>query len=164
MSRANDAAETYMVVVQAAFEDLFKAAQELFDVTEGAYVKPPRPRLIKIAPGLSWPYHNDVFGNDHYEFRQVFDDPVKPRHRQVFSLKEDQHRRDLTFLVLHRYQLRPRGIHGALRRLQAAREWCQHRASGAERHMDEIFRQQARWDRLLVREHHLLELGGRLPS
>src|SRR4051812_15481819 len=105
MNRAYEASATYEIVLLTAFEDLAKAAQELFDVTEGAYVKPPRPRLIKIAPGMSWPYHNTVCGNDHYEFRKVFDDPDRPRHQQVFSLKEEQHRRDLTFLVLHRYQL-----------------------------------------------------------
>lgn len=152
-TQLDEAWEAYYDVVNNACVGLGSAAQVL-NRAHQHIVRPPRPRVLTICGELLWPL---VRSDDPEADFQVL---AHSRRYYVFNLVGEQECRRAAEYILTNCVFRPRLIHRALRRLQVAREWCLYRAAGAEREIDEIMRQQAAWHAQLMREYHLLQLGG----
>ncbi len=120
-------------LVAAALEELRKAAESIGDLSPG--VPMPRVRVFEFAPGLVWPGETPQEGHYWYLYSRLGDRKVLGS--GGFKVWAD----DLTEMILKRAGGQPRKVLRALRRIQAATEWCRRRAEGRRRAAQEVLRQ-----------------------
>lgn len=145
--------EAYYAVLFDACVGLGAAARALNRTDRPLVVRPPRPRWLFVSHNYVWPARGDGY-------TAWFEHVGHVHQRHYFHVAAEADCRRAANCILDDCILRPRRVLRALRRLQAAREWCECRAAGAAREIEEILRQQGVWHSQIMREYHLLQLGG----
>src|SRR5947209_10769101 len=128
-----EAAAAYYDVLLNACRGLGRAAEAL-EVADRGVVRPPRPRFLQVCPGMTWPYFvkaNAYHGEKaHYGALDRRAWPEAPLAADILDLHRDRDCQEAADYVIEACKMRPKLVYRALRRLQAARDWCDARAAG----------------------------------
>ncbi len=117
-------------LISSALGELRKAAESMTEELS-PHVPLPRVRTFEFAPGIVWPGESPGEGNQGwYKYARVNGYQV--------SLG------DVAEKITKKTGGQPRKVLRALRRIEAATEWCRRRAEGRRRAAQEILRQQSR--------------------
>ncbi len=140
----------YEKLIQAAVQELLSEATRMVQQTSPA-TPLPRPKTFELAPGILWPAPPT---EGPYWYQKV----VLHNHnsQQVESIGWHIH------TIIKRCGGQPQKILRALRRIQAATNWCRRRTEGRQRAAQEILRQQKRAAHILEAEIVLAVETGKL--
>jgi len=120
--------EQYKKLLNAALSDLDRAQGQMNKDTVPR-TPIPRPRIFQITPRVRWPYIRSDGG---------------VQWSLCMSRKYPLHLQKTLDNILNDCHYQPRAFLRALRRIQAATEWCRARTDGRRRMAEEILRQQAK--------------------
>lgn len=130
--------ERYKKLIESALAALNRAVDQLKQNTVPSTAM-PRPRVFRITRNVVWPQVHDTGTGPYWKVLYFeFEESRKGR-----SIEWEHIRREAAELIARSCGYQPRKILAALRRLQAAADWCYARAEGRKRAAEEILRQQA---------------------
>lgn len=138
MDKQDKVYKDMLTVLSDALKDLERAVKELQQPTVPS-TPMPRPKFFHITDLVVWPYFqkSKVSNSTFLYYTYV----------TVYGKGGGEYRRDLTSddlpeKILSDCEYQPAKVLRALRRIQAATEWCRRRVDGRRRAAEEILRQQ----------------------
>jgi len=130
-------------LIQAALCELKEAAQKMVEDTVPA-TPLPRPRRFVFVRGVEYPYINKK-GEPNWE-------SVKVGGNEGYLPGSISYYCNVTHDIAARTQFKPRNVLRAIRRIQAATEWCKARHKGRLRAAKEVVKQQKKAYEILEAE------------
>jgi hypothetical protein len=149
--------EQYISLIGEALSDLYKASKELEDE-----IKPTVPlprRKVFVIGQYYWPVLDKNGVHWHVIAKKASFEDVYYTGKEAGIAFYDGTNESVAQSIIHSCHYQPRKILRALRRIQAATDWCLRRAEGRRRAAQEILRQQAQAVQTLEAEAVLRSLG-----
>jgi len=125
----------YNKLLESALAALDRAVDQLKQSTVPRTAM-PRHRVFHITRNVVWPQVRDTGTGPDWKVL-YFEESRKGR-----SIEYEYIHREAAEMIARSCGYQPRKILAALRRLQAAADWCYARAEGRKRQAEEILRQQ----------------------
>jgi hypothetical protein len=141
-----------VIALSKAAGDLNASARSLHELCGTLRVPKPRPRRMQFAPDLYWPL---ITPTGEAWFTKMVDE-AKHAPGMELTVNDGEY---LAKYILNRLNFSPRKAVQALRRMQAARAWCEARCDGLLRDQENSRRSQRRYMDIIEAEAAAASLG-----